>query len=110
MKKAVDDAKSVFDKEINDSAMEIDRKEPRKYLEQVCEMIQPKVDEVTESLHKKLKENYQSFVVDLKGGKYSNRRYFSILLYTQSGLIHIMLLFPGVFQKHIKRSPKVEER
>ena len=97
----------MFDKEINDSAMEIDSKETRKYLEQLCSMIQPKVDEVTVSLHEKLKEKYKSFVVDLKGGKYSNRRYLSILLYT--GFIH-MLMFPGVFQKHIKHSPEVEER
>ena len=71
MKKAVDDTKSVFDKEINDNDFKIDDKEPKKYLEQVCDMIQPKVVEVTESLHKIMEAKYQSFVVDLKGGKYS---------------------------------------
>ena len=80
MKEAIGDTKSVFDKGINGNDIEIDRKESRMYLEKLCDKIQPKVDEVTESLHEKLKEKYQSFVVELKGGKYSNRRYLPIFL------------------------------
>ena len=70
----------MFDKEINDNDFKIDSRKPEEYLKQLCDKIQPKVDEVTESLHRELKEKYQNFVVELKGGEFSNRRYLSISL------------------------------
>ena len=52
---------------VTNNDIEIDSKDIKKYLRELCKIIQPKVNEITENLHEELNKTYTHHIEELRG-------------------------------------------